>query len=98
MAGLTEGAALAAATAPPWTPRQAVLLGLALLIALGGANVAQVFTLPQLSLSHTSFHGADLGSPVKWRSTRAWALLAAGLLLASVMDLSRYSEFLYFNF
>jgi D-alanyl-lipoteichoic acid acyltransferase DltB (MBOAT superfamily) len=37
-------------------------------------------------------------APFTWRVSMSWALLSAGLLVASLLSMSRVSEFLYFQF
>jgi hypothetical protein len=36
--------------------------------------------------------------PLRWRLTPAWAVIVAAMAIASVSQLSRVSEFLYFQF
>ncbi|MHC4860800.1 MAG: MBOAT family O-acyltransferase [Planctomycetota bacterium] len=79
--------------------QQIVLTGLLLVLAGAGPNTQELLgdfdpALP----GHRPSATAPLGRGLRWRPNARWAVLMAGLAVASILVLERSDEFLYFQF
>lgn len=66
---------------------------IAALLAFCAPNTSQIFQRP-----YAGEHTPDLSTRWSWRANRRWSWLCSLLLLSSVLNLHRVSEFLYFQF
>jgi D-alanyl-lipoteichoic acid acyltransferase DltB (MBOAT superfamily) len=96
-----NGVGPAAAGPGPWpdrTPWQWPTIAVLLAIAFVAPNTQQI----------TGYRGPEEGSrepevaptraPIRWRPTATWAAAGAALMSVAMMNLSKVSEFLYFQF